>query len=63
MYVSSTTTNNLQTVRYVTRDDLDGPHQKTLKEWQTTYSEALGSLKFTMELSHFVESNLGFMAK
>lgn len=42
--------------RYVTRDDLDGPHQKTLKEWQTTYSEALGDLKFTMASCHSFES-------
>eukprot|EP00434_Breviolum_minutum_P000786 symbB.v1.2.000694.t1/scaffold41.1/size391900/11 len=49
--------------RYVTKADLDGPHQKTLKQWQSTYGQALGELKFTMELTNYVESNVGYMAK
>ncbi|CAJ1342945.1 unnamed protein product [Effrenium voratum] len=50
--------------RYVSRADLDGPHQKSLDKWKAKYGEALEALgEFTMELTHFTESNIGFMEK
>ncbi|CAL1136926.1 unnamed protein product [Cladocopium goreaui] len=49
--------------RYVTKEDLDGPHQKTLGNWKATYGEALGQLNFEMELINYVESNVGQILK
>lgn len=44
--------------RYVSRADLDGPHQSTLASFASTWAEAkLGAIDKT--LTHYTESNIG----
>lgn len=48
--------------RYVSRADLDGPHQATLATFHKMHGaelEALGAIKKT--LTHYTESNIGHM--